>query len=355
MSRIKKLIKKLEKNNLDAMIIHNGLNRRYLSGFTGSTAYLYISKNKQIILTDFRYMEQATNECKDFEVVDMLAEGHIATFNKIIQDDNIESIGFEQNTVTYQEFAVLEDGLKIKKLVPISDMVESLRMVKEEEEIENIRKAVSIGDKAFDYILDVLKPGISEKEIALELEFFMKKEGASKLSFDSIVASGVHSSMPHASPSDKKIESGDFVTLDFGCVYKGYCSDMTRTMVIGKANEKQKEIYNTVLEAQLKAISTIKEGISGIDADKVARDLIKEKGYGEYFGHGLGHAVGLYIHESPRLSPLGHDTLEENMVVTVEPGIYVPKFGGVRIEDIVIVKKDGVINLTKSPKELIEL
>jgi len=215
--------------------------------------------------------------------------------------------------------------------------------------------AARIADKAFNRICKLIKPGITERDIALELEFYMKKLGATSTSFTSIVASGERSALPHGTATDKKIKEGEFLTLDFGCVYNGYCSDMTRTVVIGKANERQREIYSVVLEAQEKALKYIKPGVKGCDVDRVARDIIKEKGFGQYFGHGLGHSLGLEIHESPRLSPTSNDILQEGMVVTDEPGIYIPDFGGVRIEDLVLVTATGFEVLSNSPKELIEL
>ncbi|MFW6028613.1 MAG: M24 family metallopeptidase [Halanaerobiales bacterium] len=352
-NRLKKVLERLEDYELDSFIIYNSLNIRYLSGFTGSSGYLYISKSKSVLLTDFRYIEQASNECEDFQVVDMLKDGFIRTISSIIEQDDVKIIGFEKQTVTYDEFETLKKGIKGKELIGISNFVETIRMIKDEEELKDIKKAVNIGDLAFKHLLGYIKPGITELDIALELEFFMKKQGADKLSFDSIVASGVHSSMPHAKPTNKKIEIGDLLTLDFGCVYNGYCSDMTRTIAIGKVDDKQKSIYDTVLEAQLKALDYIKSGVSGKDADEVSRNIIRNAGYGKYFGHGLGHAVGLNIHESPRLSPKEEKRLSKNMVVTVEPGIYIPGIGGVRIEDLVVVKDNGIKNYTKSSKELI--
>ena len=227
--------------------------------------------------------------------------------------------------------------------------------IKTEEELTYLARAEEIGDKAFEKLLKVVKPGMTELEVAAELEYLMKKEGAEDLSFNTIIASGLNSSMPHAIPGYKKLEVGDFVTCDFGCKYKGYCSDMTRTFVLGKASEKQKEIYNVVLKAQLAGLAAVKAGVSGSSVDKVSRDIIAEAGYGEYFGHGLGHSVGLFIHESPRLSPSDDTILQAGMIETVEPGIYVPGFGGVRIEDMVVVTEDGCRNLAHSPKELIEV
>jgi len=249
----------------------------------------------------------------------------------------------------------MKENLCVDTWVPLKGDVDALRQIKSEEELEYLEKAEAIGDLAFEKILTILKPGMTELEVAAELEYQMKKAGAENFSFSTIVASGLNSSMPHAIPGEKKLEEGDFVTMDFGCTYKGYCSDMTRTVVLGKASEKQKEIYNTVLKAQLAALDAIKAGVTGKSVDKVARDIITEAGYGECFGHGLGHSVGLFIHEEPRLSPAGETVLEENMIETVEPGIYVPGFGGVRIEDMVAVTKDGCKNFTHSPKELIEI
>lgn len=355
MTRLNKIEDKLIDLKLDAVIIRGEINRRYLSGFTGSNAYLYISKNTKKLLTDFRYIEQATKQCQDFIVIDYIKEGLENTLNAIIKEDNANNIGFEDSVLTYKEYMELKEGLKDIKLEPIGDIVEQIRMVKDQGELKLIKKAASIGDMAFKHIIEYVEIGMTEKEIALELETYMKKNGADKLSFDTIVASGVNSSLPHAEPTDKEIAEGDFVTLDFGCVYKGYCSDMTRTFVMGKASDKQKEIYETVLEAQEKALTAIKAGCIGKEIDKVARDIITDKGYGDNFGHGLGHSVGLYIHEEPRFSPRDENIFSENIVVTVEPGIYVPDLGGVRIEDLVCVTDKGIINFTSSPKQLIEV
>lgn len=354
MNRIEKLLKKIEKLKIDGMIINDSYNRRYLSGFTGSNGYLYISKNKQVLLTDFRYIEQANIQSPEFKVIDIKV-GLMEALKEIITEDHSKIIGFEEEVVTYSLYKELKKTLDQQELVGLKGVVEEIRMVKDEEEIENIKQAATIGDEAFKYILDIIKPGKTEKEIAIELEIYMKKKGAQKLSFDTIVASGTQSSLPHAQPSDKVIEKGDFVTMDFGCVYKGYCSDMTRTIVVGKANNEQKKIYDIVLKAQQAALNYIKVGLTGEQVDKVARDIIITEGYGDKFGHGLGHSLGLFIHEGPRLSLKSKDVLLENMVVTIEPGIYVPKFGGVRIEDLICLKEDRIINFVSSPKHLIEL
>jgi len=240
------------------------------------------------------------------------------------------------------------------ELKSTTGLVKKIRMIKDEAEIDKIREAVRITDVAFNHIRDYIKVGSIERDIALELEFFMKKEGASKNAFDFIVASGKRSALPHGVASTKQLEEGDFLTMDFGTVYQGYHSDMTRTVVVGKQpDKKQEEIYQTVLKAQQKATEVVKAGVKGSEVDKVARDIITKAGYGDYFGHGLGHSLGLEIHENPRLSPRDDTKLESGMVVTVEPGIYLPDWSGVRIEDTVVVREDGCEVLTSSPKELL--
>lgn len=348
--------KKIEEMNLDGIWITDPYNMRYLSGFTGGTGALYISRKRKVLFTDSRYTTQASSETDDFEVIEVSGtNSYIVALNTLIEKDKVKVLGFEDQVMIYGEYKKYEELSKVKSWIPIGNSISELRRIKSERELELLAKAVEIGDKAYSYILDFIKPGITETQIAVELEGFMKKNGATGISFDFIVASGVNSSMPHATPGHKKIEKGDFVTMDFGCVYEGYCSDMTRTIVIGKADKKQKEIYNIVLEAQLAALEVISAGLAGNEVDKVARDIITKAGYGECFGHGLGHGVGLFIHEEPRLSPLDPTILEANMVETVEPGIYIPGEYGVRIEDMVIVTKDGHRNLTHSSKKLIEI
>lgn len=344
-----------EDKNLDAIIISDGYSMRYLSGFSGETGFLYISKNKNILLTDSRYTVQAEKEAADFEVVQIEKGDYVGEIKKISQNENLQRVGFENESISYSEYIMLKNSFCAKTLVEADDKISALRIVKMPFEIENMKKAESIGDLAFEKILSFIKPGVTELEVAAMLEFYMKSAGAERLSFETIVASGINSSMPHAVPTNKKIEKGDFVTMDFGCKYNGYCSDMTRTVVVGKANDKQKEIYNIVLEAQIAGLESVKSGKKGWEIDKISRDIILKAGYGECFGHGLGHSVGLFIHESPRLSPSENGIIPENCIETVEPGIYIKGFGGVRIEDMVLVTKDGYENLAHSPKQLIEL
>jgi Xaa-Pro aminopeptidase len=350
--RVEGLKKYLKDKELDSAIVYKPENRRYLCGFTGTSGYVIITEDRELFVTDFRYVQQASDQCKGFDIIEHNNE---RTLYDILNELGLKKLGFEDEYVTVSQYNEFMEKLNNIELNPLKDTLNKLRIVKDEDEIKQIKKAAEIADKAFEYICSILRPGITEWEVSLELEGFMKKKGASGTSFESIVASGKRSSLPHGVASKKKIEDGDFVTLDFGCIYNGYCSDMTRTVVIGKATDKQKEIYNTVLEAQEEALKHIKPGIKGCDVDKLARDIIEKKGYGKYFGHGLGHGVGLEVHEGPRLSPLGKDTLKANMVVTDEPGIYLPNFGGVRIEDLIVVTEDGCETLSKSPKHLIEL
>lgn len=350
-----KLTAVMEQNNVEAMIVSDEYNMRYISQFRGE-GYLYLTKKRQVILTDSRYTTQAKREAEDFEVFEISNVcGYEQLLRQLMEEDGIERVGFEDQHIGYAAYDRWTKQIPGKIWTELGESLNNLRVIKEAWELERLEKAESIGDAAFSHILNVIKPGMTELAIAAEIEYCMKQHGASGTSFDTIVASGIHSAMPHAIPSDKKVEVGDFVTMDFGCKYDGYCSDMTRTIVIGKASDKQKEIYGVVLEAQLAALDVLRAGLTGREVDQVARDIITKAGYGEYFGHGLGHSVGLYIHEDPRLAPKGTTVLQENMIETVEPGIYLPEFGGVRIEDMVVITKDGHKNFAHSKKELIEL
>lgn len=352
--RLAKLREKLAASHLDAAFIYSKENRRYISGFTGTTGYVLVTADKAYFITDFRYKDQARQQCKDFEVI-IHGSSLLETVKETVASNLIKTIGIEDSFMTVVFFENLKNALAGSELLPLKDIMDNLRLYKDAEEIECIAKAAAIADEAFAHILTFIKPGLTEREVAVELEYFCKKKGATEMSFDSIVASGVRSSLPHGVYSDKVINSGEFLTLDFGCVYNGYCSDMTRTVFVGKADEKQKEIYHIVLEAQQKALENIKPGMLGKEVDKIARDIIAAMGYGENFGHGLGHGVGLAVHEEPRLSPLGDKTLQANMVVTDEPGIYIAEYGGVRIEDLVLVTEGGCKVLSNSPKHFIEL
>lgn len=354
MKRSEQILALLDKLEVDAILISNGYNMRYISGFTGATGYLLITKEKQFLLTDFRYTNQAMEECTEIEILE-LATKYDVLLNDLIHSEHIKTLAFEAKDLYYEDFMQLKKTLKVNQMIPIKDEINNLRSIKTESEIACIKKAVKIGDIAFSSILEYIKPGVTELEIAARLQYIMLTNGAEGLSFDTIVASGIHSSMPHASPTNKKIMKGDFVTMDFGCVYQGYCSDMTRTVVVGNASSRQKMIYQTVLKAQMKALDFIKAGYTGREVDAIARNFIENAGFQGCFGHGLGHSVGLYIHENPRLSQGEEGIIQENNVITVEPGIYINGLGGVRIEDLVVVTKDGHINLTNSEKSLIEI
>ena len=352
--RLEKFRENIISNGIDGALVYNDSNRNYLTGFTGNESYILVTQKDSIFITDSRYIEQAQAEVSNFEVrqYDNKFTDYIIS---LLNDLSIKNLGFEENHMTFNIYDDLSKGLQNVNFIKLNSMIERQRQIKDEKEIENIKKAAEITDCAFSHILDFIKSGMSENSIALELEFFIRSKGASKLSFTSIVASGKRSSLPHGAASDKIVETGDFLTLDFGCVYNGYCSDMTRTIVIGNATQKQKEIYSVVLDANEEALKFVKPGITGEDLDKIARKVIIDRGYGQYFGHGLGHGVGMDIHELPYVSKKGKEPLEAGMVITDEPGIYIPDFGGVRIEDLVVVTLVGAKILSHSNKQLIEL
>ncbi|OEH94478.1 M24 family metallopeptidase [Bacillus solimangrovi] len=353
MERLQKFRDQFATLHVDGLLITSEKNRRYMTGFTGSAGVVLISADRAAFITDFRYMEQADKQVKGFEIVQ-----HKGTIQdevaKVAKDMGIEKLGFEQEHLTFAQFRTYEENIS-SDLVPISGAVEKLRLIKSEDEVAIIQDAVNIADAAFEHILTFIRPGLTELEVSNELEFFMRKQGATSSSFDIIVASGHRSALPHGVASDKKIESGELVTLDFGALYKGYVSDITRTIAVGEVEPKLKEIYDVVLQAQLRGVNHTKAGMTGIEADALTRDYIKEKGYGQYFGHSTGHGIGLDVHEAPSLSFKSNTVLEPGMVVTVEPGIYISGLGGVRIEDDIVITDSGNKILSKSSKELITL
>ena len=347
------------KNELDrnsALLVSGGPNRFYLTGFNSSAGYVLITKNYAYFLIDFRYYEKACKTVKDCKVI--LSKNPFDEIKRLCEENGVGNIYTETESLSLADFKRFTARLKpltVSESDSFDNLLKNMRAVKSESELEYIKQAQRLTDKTFSYILSRINTERTEREIMLDMEFYMRKLGSDGVSFDFIVVSGKNSSLPHGVPTDKRIERGDFVTMDFGCKYKGYCSDMTRTVVLGKANDKQKEIYNVVLEAQLAGLAAVKAGKTGKEVDKVARDIITKAGYGEYFGHSLGHSVGLFIHEKPGLAPSDETVLQAGMIETVEPGIYVPGFGGVRIEDMVLVTEEGCRNLASSPKELIEL
>ena len=350
--RLVRLRAKMSEKGHEALLISHPVNRRYITGFTGTAGMALVTDRDAVLVTDFRYVTQVKQQSPHFEVY--RHDGDIfQAVADLCRQRGLKALAFEQDHLTYGEVARLRKSMGDRETVPTSRMVESLRAVKDEEELDVIRQAAAIVDRAFDRILEELRPGRTEREIALRLEFMMREMGADGSAFAIIVASGPRSALPHGVASDRVMEKGDLVTLDFGASYRGYCSDITRTVVLGEPNDEQRKIYEVVREAQQAAVDAIRPGMTGKEADRVARDRIKDHGYADYFGHGTGHGLGMEVHEAPRLSPRGEEILEPGMVVTVEPGIYLPDFGGVRIEDDVIVTEDGCEVLTQSPKHLI--
>lgn len=352
LARLSRLRALMADRGLAALFVTGEHNRRYLSGFTGSSGYLLITADKAFLLTDFRYMTQAPAQAKHFEVVEHQPKAS-ATVKELLEQSAVKELGFEPHDLSYAAFKGYEAELAGIKLVPADSLVEELRMIKDEAELTVMREAAELADRTFEHVLTTLKPGVTELEVALEIEFYMRRHGASGVSFDTIVASGERSALPHGKASERVIGSGEFVTFDFGAYYKGYCSDITRTVVVGKPADKHRAIYDIVLEAQLNALEHIKPGMTGKEADALARDVIDRHGYGDYFGHSTGHGLGMEVHEAPRLSKLSDTVLRPGMTVTVEPGIYLPGFGGVRIEDDVVVTEHGVQRLTQSTKNFI--
>ena len=358
----------MNNKDLQALILTDGYNIHHLSGYRGHTGVLAAFGREQYILTDSRYTEQVELEAPEFTCVDIGREGYSKTvagmLKKVTAADGTLRVGFENKEISYMQYQAFVDTFAKEltevrvEFVPLEDTVNAYREVKTEDEIAKLARAERIGDEAFTEIVKFIrenwKDGLTEQRVALQLEYEMRMRGAEGTSFDTIAASGKNSSLPHAMPQQKILEEGDFLTMDFGCMYQGYCSDMTRTIHIGeKVDSEQQKVYDTVLRAQLAALAVVKPGMVCSDVDKCARDIIAEAGYGDYFGHGLGHSVGLFIHEEPRFSMKCDAVLKPGVVITVEPGIYLPGRFGVRIEDMIAVTEDGYRNLASSPKELI--
>ena len=355
----------LEAKKLDGVLVTSPANMRKCSGFRGE-GLVYVSRDLKLVLTDSRYTVAAREECPLFEVVLYKHNLYESWISLLVERQGIEqvsrlSIGFEDEFMTVQAERTIEALFQKYDLsglawVPLHKRIDRLRWIKSAQEIREIEQAEHIGDLTFAKIVqkleDIYGSGqtMTEKQIAAWIEFYMKEQGAEATSFDTIAASGIHSSMPHAIPTDRAPEDGDFLTMDFGCKVNGYCSDMTRTVVIGHASVEQKNIYDIVLRAQEAALAAIRPGIMGCEVDEAARKVISAAGYGHCFGHGLGHSVGLMIHEMPCFSPKDETVLEPGMVITVEPGIYIEGAYGVRIEDLVVVTEDGCRNLTHAPK-----
>ena len=357
MSALSEFTKKLSAVEADGAIISSQLNIRYLCGFDYTDGYLVIFPDAAYLLADFRYIEAAKASVRGFEVI-MPTGSMLSEIRALLAKHGATTVLIEDGSVTLSEFSKMREALgDVTLSTGATELLSEQREIKTVGELEAIARAQAVTDAAFEHILGFITPERTELEVALELEFFMRSHGADGVAFDIIAVSGQSSSLPHGVPSDKKLSKG-FLTMDFGAKVDGYCSDMTRTVVIGKADEEMKRVYSTVLSAQEAALSAIREGILCREADKAARDVIAVAGYGDCFGHSLGHGVGLYVHEAPSLSPKAKETsvLRRGNVVTVEPGIYIARKYGCRIEDMIAVGHDGkVINFTKSSKELIEI
>ncbi len=354
-NRLKRLRNALTEHKLDAMLVRFASNLRYISGYSGSNGMCFISRDDAWFFTDFRYKNQSRQEVRNMHIIVPETGDLLSAMKECGCLTSGIKVGFEGNRLSYDEFAKLGVLFPDVLFANASMLMENLASIKEQVELDALKEAAGISDAAFTALLDKIRPGISERRLDAELSYIMKSLGSERDSFDTIVASGVNGAKPHHKPGDKILQKGELVTLDFGAMYGGYHADITRTVCLGKASDKQREIYEIVLNAQLLALKSIRAGKTGKAIDAIARDFINKKGYGEHFGHGLGHGLGLEVHAEPRLSPKYEETLKANQVVTVEPGIYIPDWGGVRIEDNVIITKDGCINLTTAPKELIEL
>ena len=350
--RLTKLRQKLLDEGLDAILITNPANRRYLSGFTGSAGRLIISQDRAMLATDFRYYEQVEKQAPQFELVKIKDE-FTDLLPDLVGETGVRRLGFESDDLTVALHTQLTDALpEGVEFVTTSGVVEEMRAVKDEDELAALRRAIALGDAAYAHIADFMQPGMTERQVAWELESFMRTHGAEKLAFEVIVAAGPNGAMPHAHPTDRVIQAGEPVVMDLGTVVDGYCSDLTRTVVLSEADGRYQEVYEVVLQAQQAALRGIRPGMRGQEADAIAREVIAEAGYGDAFGHGLGHGVGLVVHERPRLGRLSDkDVLQSGMVFSVEPGIYLPGEFGVRLEDLALLCEDGPEVLSQAAKE----
>ena len=352
--RVAQLAAQLTERELDALLISAPENRRYLSGFTGSAGYLLITPERSVLFTDSRYTEQAANQSPHFQVVQSKA-GWDWLFD-VLKETGVRRVGFEGDNITVASYNRVLDALKEDEelnglsLVATTGVTDELRVFKDQEELVQLQKAIDASDAAMEAVCPTIAAGMTEKEVAWRMEVAMREFGADNLSFDTIVAAGPNGAMAHHRPSDTVIQAGEPIVIDMGAQVGGYCSDITRTVVVGEPDEMFHRIYGIVLGAQLTAIDTVQPGMTGEECDALSRDVIAEAGYGDNFGHSLGHGVGLAVHENPRVSPRSTDNLQPNMVFTVEPGIYITGWGGVRIEDIVILGQEGATVLSKAGK-----
>ena len=342
----------------DALLVISEKNRFYFTEFASTFGYLVLlPNNKNVFITDPRYYEMAQSLESDGVEVVQISNGVSATdtLKDVFKKFKVKTVGYEDTELTVSDYASLKEDLAKFELVPVGNHVNFVRSFKDETEISYVKKAQSITDAAFSQILQVIKVGMTERELAIELEYLMAKNGAEGLAFDTIIASGVNTSKPHAHPTDKVLELGDAITMDFGARYHGYCSDMTRTVFLGEPSDEMRKIYNIVLLAQKMGITNAYCGIGGRELDALCREIIKSNGYEKCFTHGTGHSLGIDIHERPNANARSNDVLQAGQFITCEPGIYIPGVGGVRIEDLLLIEQDGVIDLTSSDKNIIIL
>lgn len=355
MSRFDKIAARLGDYGLDAMMITSEPNRLYATGFHSTAGMAIVTTAGNYFFTDSRYIEAASKRIDNCQIMENTREVPMSKLaSEVITRHGIKKLGFEESYITVEEYDLWKEKLPCD-LVPAAGLLGELRAVKDQQEIDTMIAAQRIAEKALTEVLNFIRVGRTEKEIAAFLQYQMLLGGAEKMSFDPIVVSGANSSMPHGVPTDKAVAAGDFITMDFGCIYGGYCSDMTRTVAVGSVTEEMEKVYQTVLQAQLAGIAVAKAGETGKAVHEAAADVIGAAGYGAYFGHGFGHSLGVEIHESPNASPANDKPLPAGAVISAEPGIYLPGRFGVRIEDVVVLKEGGCEDITLAPKELIIL
>ena len=357
MNHFQKIAARLESKELDAILLTGEANRFYGSGFhsAGTDGVALVTRKRAYYFTDSRYTEAVARYVQGAELREAgPGRGYTVLLQEVVGNEQLRRVGFEDAYMTVQDYERYRKALSCD-LVPATQLLWDLRMVKDEEEIEAMVSAQRIAERALTDILEEIRPGVTEKEIAARLQYLMLHYGASDMSFDPIVVSGPNGSLPHGVPSERTIQQGEFVTMDFGCIYHGYCSDMTRTVAVGFATEEMQTVYNTVLSAQKAGIAAAKAGVTGREVDGAARAVIDAAGYGDYFGHSFGHGVGVEIHEAPNASPLNDKPLPAGAVISAEPGIYLPGKLGVRIEDVILLTEEGCLDITKAPKELLIL
>ena len=354
MDHIAKITAQLPEHGLDAMLVTSAPGERYAVGFEGE-GWVLVSRDGARYSTDGRYIEAAWQQVTGAEIVlTERGQSHLALAREEIRRRGLKRVGFESGRVSADELGRWKDSLPCE-LVAAQGLLDGLRVAKDEEELARMRQAQRITDEAFREILNFIRPGLTERDVAARLVYELLRRGGRKVSFDPIVAAGANGSMPHAVPGETVIQPGMFVTMDFGCVYEGYCSDMTRTVAVGQPTEEMERVYHTVLEAQRAGIAAARAGVTGSEVDRAARQVIQQAGYGAFFSHSFGHSLGLEIHESPNASPSEQSVLPAGAVISAEPGIYLPGRFGVRIEDVLVLREGGCEDITQSPKNLIVL